>query len=372
MRIKEPRLKEWTIKDRNLATQLEQAAADRGGFLTYSELWDITQHGEYGFHANHDKHGAQTTYNRWAHPIAKICGESGINQVVEFGSGDGSLGVEIAKAAQSRGVNLDWSGIEIVDVLKERTYEQFEEQQVLGHLRGIFDSIQQIPQGTTGFYVFSYSLDSIPPEVFISLNDRFRVTHMLGYEIEGSTIKEIILDDEQLKSTGFDINDTVLSTPNGTEYDLENWRIAPGNRSYIPVHSMELLTQVYEQAGEGSHFLIVDEFFPKPASFNVETCWVKDNVSPPNRDYSTFDMHRSLLYHTFQLNTLNQVLLNLGFETIRYDEENRYAANLIGLPPPEQFRPRGMQHYENCFAVLAQNKDQQNQVERLPLFLGYS
>src|SRR5579864_1986248 len=85
------------IKNKKLSYELETKCIEQGGVLTYAEYIHIEQFGENGYYA-HSKHkGSTPVHTRWGKALAILCKEFNYETVIEFGCGNGNLGVEIVK-----------------------------------------------------------------------------------------------------------------------------------------------------------------------------------------------------------------------------------------------------------------------------------
>lgn len=328
-------LKEVKISNSKLSLELEQAC-QKDGFLLFSEYLQIDQFGKNGFHATHKHHGEQPLHQYWGKALAKLCKTENIDNVIDFGAGNGNLGIYLLKNSQKLKHKVYWSGIEINKNLRKIIQEKFEKEKLQKHLKQLVANENDITDKTKSLVIFSFSLDNLPPEMFINTSTSLNYpTAIIGIEIKNGFAKELILDEKQLTKKGLRLEKGILKQQNGLEFNLTAWRLHPLQRACIPINAAVTMNKLVEKVSENSIFIIIDEFYPPPYN-NIESHLnLPKDLSSYERLFSnTQKLYQSsgenlLYYPTFE-NTYEQILKSLGFSNIKTAEEKTAAKILKG------------------------------------------
>lgn len=346
-----------------LAIELEEACArSPGRVLTTAEYLQVGQFGNNGYYATHIEHGKTNVHRDWAMPLACLYKSGGYERMIEFGFGDGELGWKTVKAGEKLGVNIKWSGIESNSKLERRARENFQKQGLGENLGELESRASGISFGGKSLVVCAYSLDSVPPECFTVKDERIDggkggiVDVVIGVEVKSGVAREVYLTDEQMMKKGMSLVNGEFVDQNGRRFDLSSWRVRKRNqRAYVPVESFGILAELCERVGEGSGFVIIDEYR------TVSSKWESDNLCLPKEVgrgvVEIEDIYErageQLLYYPTYLSSLTSVLGSLGFEAVKSMIEEVFAKQLVGERWSE--RRSGLGTYL-CHATVATGK----------------
>lgn len=319
-----------SVKNKKLAKDMEDACK-KNGFLTYKEFLDISQFGSHGYYANNKYHGMTDSFVRWGEPIIKLCKENNIHQVIEFGCGDGKLGVTTIRAAKKADYEIFWTGIDIGQKEREKVKEYFTKEQVLERGYELASSIEEINVTKPCLAVFSYSLDSVSPDLFINTsNTKTYPDTMIGITVKNGVLQEILLTKDQLRKKGISI--TKGHFINQVIFDLSSWQLFPNQRAFIPIEAFSVLLEFSKKLPKGSLLLILDEMQPKALP------WDKSTLCSP-KDLDRYDPYRiidtkklthtageNLLYYPAFSSSYVSLLKSIGCTDIHYNSEHLVAS----------------------------------------------
>jgi len=360
-RLPEYSLVSTKIKNKKLADELEKAC-EKDGFLLYSEYLQIAQYGKNGYHSTHTYHGRTDTYTRWPESVVRLCEKEQLHHIIEFGCGDGTLGLETMKYARSRNYPLHWTGIDMNQEELEKAKRMFEKEHIHPDIYRLATEFLPLhSQLSTSLVLFSYSLDSIPPEIFINTNTQNRKTMpnaLIGITVKEGLLSEIILTEKLLKQKNISFRQGIYSDRSGLRFDLTSWQLYLYQRAYIPIHSFAVLSEYAREIPKNSLFVILDEFQPPLFGNNANhLCLPKDldkytyNREAKNLKKTYQNSGNDLFYYSSYLQTYMSVLKSLGFTDIKYEEERLYAEILSGKP---KFLLFGQ---PLIYAIFARNKN---------------
>lgn len=355
LRAEDYKLKEVKIENKLLAKELENACRTNGGFLTYAEFLVIDQFGKNGYHANHKVHGITPTHESWGKAISELCKKNDISSVIEFGPGAGDLALEIFKASKNTKQKINWSGVELNPELIKSIKFNFKQNGLTSNLDQLVDDLEKLKYRKKALIVFSYSLDSIPPQIFINTRNRKSVPDsIMGVTIKDGVLKEFLMTEEDLIKKGISFKNGVYKEKGCIGFNLSPWKIHPGQRAYINVVSFSILYK-FTKLFSDSMFLIIDEFrFPSSPWDRGYLCVPKD-LHRFKRDLNKLESAykesgSNILYYPTYLLTFYKLLNGLGFSSVNYEVEKKMAKDIVG----ENWR-----HIKDVYltyAFLASNK----------------
>lgn len=333
-KIKNYSLKTVEIKNKELAKELERACQKKGGFLTYSEFIHIDQFGQNGYHKNYKDHGITDAHKRWSKALALLCKEKSYSHVFEFGPGKGDLAVKLVKASKKIGNNIIWSGVEINEELCNIIKARFKEEGLEKNLKEIARSLNDIAFDQKSIFIFSYSLDSVPPEIFINTKDlKSSPDALIGILVKDGILNEIALTEDLLKTKKISLKKGIYKDAEGYEFDVSTWKLYRGQRAYIPINALSILADLVNRATQDSLFVIIDEFRPPPLSWETGHFCLPKDLHTYTRDIVDLEegyenTGRNLLYFPTYLSTFLKFLQGIGFRSIQYDIEEKMAKDL--------------------------------------------
>ncbi len=341
------------IKNKNLISNLESLTRQEG-VLTYKEFLDIIQFGDYGYHKTHSIHGMTDTNLRWGLPILNICKEKKYREVIEFGCGEGSLGVEICKYAKQVNYPLIWSGIDINKSLLEKTRKNFAKANLSQYLGKLTEDIDAVSAKKACLLIFSYSLDSISPTVFINTKKTPGPPNaLLGIFINDGVLSETILTPSQMHKKKMSLKNGIYKDESG-EFNLSSWKLFPQQRVYIPIGAISILLELIKKIPIGSTVIIIDEFVPQPlSSDDSDMCPPKDlDRFGRNRSFSNLEEFyntsgENLLYYSSYLETYKKALNSLGCDILNIENEYSLSRKL------SKGKDRQGMNALQCFAIIA-------------------
>lgn len=322
------------IKNKLLYTELELECRKREGILTYGEYLTIDQFGKQGYYHKSIFHGKTDIDKRWGSSLAKYCQDLGYETMIEFGCGTAELGVATVKAYKElTKKQLKWIGVEIDTSIHKKIIENFSSKNMQNSILKIAASIEDLLPEDTILIVFPYSLDNIPPEVFINTSSVSSYPDaLLGIIVENGMLSEVIIPPKILKKKGVELANGFYKK-NKFMLNLSSWKLRKGQRAYIPTDSFITLYQYAKSFGTNSTFIIVDEFKKEPWSFSLDNIGVPKSLYENNligydrtRYYRESGKHN--LYYPLYKDTLFQFLRIIGFQSIELEIEQKKAAQL--------------------------------------------
>ena len=334
-RAKNYALKKVEIRNKELALEMENDCAKNGGFLTYAEFLQIDQFGAWGYHSKHKDHGITDTHSRWGKAIATLLKEQGIHHVIEFGPGAGHLAIELLKEARKKGLEIKWSGIEIDQGLQAEIRRRFEKNGFEKNLQELVLSLKNIKIKEKSLVVFSYSLDSVPPQVFLNTGKQKKYPDsILGIKVKNGILEEVVLDNTILGKKGIYFEDGIYSEDNGTKFDMTSCKLFPYQRAYIPTAAFSTL-KAFTDRFLNSFFVIIDEFRGPTFSWSREHLCLPRDLHKYKRELADLEKAyrlagENLLYYPTYFLTLYKFIHNLGFRSIKYEIEQKMAKDLAG------------------------------------------
>ena len=323
-------LKQVIIKNKSLASELEEACKKRDGFLTYGEYLEISLYGKNGYQTTHYTHGITNGPKRWGKAVAKIVKERNNTKIIDFGCGDGSLAYHALKELNPK---IPWTGVEINPKLNKETLSHLSKSGIDSSIIKIVSGIEEIEESSSPLLTFMYSLDNITPEMFINTASKTSFPDSLvGIVVENNILKEIILSEKELLKRGLSFNKGSLFIKN-VQFDLSKWRLIPNQRALIPIHAFLTLRKFCERFPKNS-LLIIDEFAKPPQKEDIHHLSLprdlqgyRGNAKGLKNLYE--ESGESLLYFTTYTASLASVLTSLGYKFTTGIEEE-LANTLIG------------------------------------------
>lgn len=326
------------ITNKLLYQELEQECKKKGGVLTYAEYLQIDQFGKYGYYATSKKHGQTDVEHRWGKALANYCQKNEYDTLIEFGCGTGELGVATAKEYKKQtNQKLNWIGVEIDVNIHKKIYNNFASHHLQECVERIVSSIEEIPSRKHVLLVFPYSLDSIPPQIFINTNSAPSYPNaLLGVTLQNGMLSEVVIPQEMLAKKGYTL-DKGIFTDNHYAYKLTDWKLRKGQRAYLAPDAFMTLYSYVKKFGNQSTLIIIDELRKEPWFFNLDNFGTPKSLYEKNfvcydnaRYYCESGKHN--LYYPLYKDTLLRFLHTIGFQSIEYEIEQKKAAQLRGEP----------------------------------------
>lgn len=353
-KAKNYQLKTVELKNSQLAKEIEAECKKKGGFLTYEEFLNIDQFGASGYHSTHNDHGMTATHKRWGKVIAKLCQQNKISQIIEFGPGNGNLARETLRESQKNNFNVKWCGVELNQDLGRELKINLEKHGFGSNIMELVPTLDKLKTSKKSIVVFSYSLDSVPLEIFLNTGvKKAYPDSLIGITVDKGILHEIILSSNNLRGKGIIFRKGIYQKNNGYRFDLNNWMLYPGQKAYVCLGAFSILASFASRFPD-SMFVIIDEV--RPTSYPWETghlCVPKD-LHRYKRDIDIERGYReagnNLLYYPTYFLTLYKLIHSLGFHSIRYDIEQRLAKDIM----EESFS--SIKGLYATYAFLAQNK----------------
>jgi hypothetical protein len=324
-----------TIKNKQLALELEQACNENEGILTYAEFLNIDQFGNNGFYATSPFHGKTDVEKRWGGALANYCLRLGHDTIIEVGCGTGELGVATAKAYKSKtNKNLNWIGVEIDKNLHPKIFQNFKTQNLQECVKHLAVTLDELLVQKNPLIIFPYCLDNIPPNIFLNTKSYAHYPNaLLGITIKNRILNETNIPQEILQKKGIRLENGIF-TENKLSTKLTSWKLRKGQRAYVSTDAFITLYQ-YAKKFKDSTTIIIDEFRKEPFNLNL------DNLATPKSLYEknleAFDRIRYYresgqhnLYYPIYRDTLLKFLTAIGYGSIEYDVEQKIAAELRG------------------------------------------
>lgn len=324
-----------TINNKLLSEELELACNKQHGVLTYAEYLLIDQFGKNGYYATSNRHGKTDVETRWGHALANYCEVFGYNSIIEVGCGTGELGVATIRAVKRQpNIPFTWTGVEIDTNIHKKIFDNFKKHKEENSIKRIVSTLNELPSEENALIIFPYSLDCIPPQIFLNTESKTSYPNaLLGISVKDGRLSEIIIPSEILHKKGIKLEKGFF-TQNGYTYKLTSWKLRKGQRAYI---STDLFITIYEYAKKfkSATIIIIDEFRNQPWYFNLGNLGTGKSLYEKNlllsektRYYRESGKHNS--YFPLYKNTLVQFLNSIGFGSIGYDIEQKKAAELGG------------------------------------------
>lgn len=322
------------INNKLLAQELEEACEKGNGVLTYAEYLTIDQFGENGYYAKSNSHGKTDVEKRWSVALAHYCNELGYDTIIEFGCGTGELGANTAKAYKKQTEKkLRWFGVEIDKGIHKKIFSTFRYYNVQDCVERIAATIDEIPKQNNALIVFPYSLDNIPPHVFLNTKSNTSYPNgLLGIIVKNGMLSETILSPETLQKKGIALANG-LFIQNSYKCKLKSWKLRRGQRAYIPTESFLTLYQYAKKFNKKTALVIIDEFDTEPWFFNLGNIGTPRSLYESNllcydkkRYYRESGKHN--LYYPVYKDSLLKFLNAIGFQSIEHEIEQKKSAQL--------------------------------------------
>ncbi len=357
-------LQKVEIKNKKLAKELE-IACQKDGFLTYSEYLQIEQFGKNGYHAHHTDHGFTPTYKLWSEAIFSYLQKNSIHTVIDIGPGNKYLAESLYKLSQKNNFPILWNGVEVENNFRETIKNTFKDKKYKSFFGRIEESIDKLPYYNNALIIFSYVLDSIPPEIFIHTRKEIGYPDkMLGIKINNGYLEEFILTDSNLLSKNIFMKEGAVIYKNNS-FDLSSWMISPMQRAYITLQSFSDTCNVLKKVKNPS-LLIMDEIRTSPEVLSSEHFLsplylnIKNRYSfTPQKAYERAG--ELLFYYPLFLSCLLSFLKDSGFQNIQFGPEEKMVSELLNKTwiPDKRFR------YFLCYGLLSNKRGQSKKTIRL-------
>jgi hypothetical protein len=323
------------ISNKELYRELEQECKKRAGILTYAEFLTIEQFGMYGFYATSNYHGLTDVESRWADALAYYCQDFGHDTIIEFGCGTGDLGVAAAKKYKKlTNKSLNWIGVELDKGIHDIIFTNFKKNNLQNSVEKIVSSLVEIPDKKNALIVFPYSLDNIPPQIF--LNTKTSTSYpdaLLGIKVENGRLSEVIIPQNILDKKQIKFENGIF-TQNNLSFKLSGWKLRKGQRAYISTDAYAVLYN-YAKKFEDATMIIIDEFSKEPSVFDMGYLGTPKSLYEKNlklneltRYYRESGKHN--LYYPLYKDTILKFLSTIGFRSCDYDIEQKIAATISG------------------------------------------
>lgn len=321
-----------SLKNKNLAKELAKAS-EPNDFLTYAEYLTYNQFGKYGYTARHGENGMTGVGRRWPEALLALCKQSNLHHIVEFGPGNGVLGVKTLQIAQKQNFSLFWSGVEINPLLQKIIRHNFAKEKLSDKITQIVSNIHELKMTEPCLFIFAYSLDNVAPEVFINTETTKQSPDALvGIQISESMLSEKILTNALLQKKKMLIKKGIFSA-NSYDWDVTPWKLSPMQRAYIPTHALTTLAEVTTKLPSNSRILLIDEFRTEELYDNTFHIGLPQSLLTYTRDLSNLEKFyknagKELLYFPLFLTVITSMLQQLGFSYTQ-DYERHMIDNLL-------------------------------------------
>lgn len=355
-------LTQTKIKNTKLAQELEAACEKEGGILTYSQYRAIEQFGKNGYYnnANADKQGMTNTHIRWGDGLAKLCQKYNCDTIIEFGCGTGELAVATVKSYKKQtNKKITWIGIEINETLYPKIKQKFTQEKIQESFGGIYQTLDPIKQKEKTLVVFPYSLDNLPPEIFLNTtNQKSFPNALLGIKVQNGILQESVIQETQLQRKKIEIKNGFFKNQNNQVWDLRTWQLYKGQRAYIPIETCSLLAK-YTEIAKQPTLLIIDEFRPPPWNFERNTLGIPKSLYEKSQQCQNIkkyyqDSGEHNFYYPLYLNPISKLLNTLGFQSIKIDIEQKTTAELM----QKKWFPIKQRYF--TYAIIASKRNAQN------------
>lgn len=334
------------IKNRALAKELEDACQKKG-FLTYAEFLTIDQFGQHGYHMTHKEHGMTDVRSRWPEALAALCIEKNISHIVEFGPGNGVVGVKTLLEARKQKKKLFWSGVELNTGLQQQTKKLFAKYRLQSQLQELVSSLTMLHLTEKCLFVFSYSLDNLIPDVFINTKHEIGAPDaMIGITVKDGCLSEVVID---------------KVTPLQGYTFAQHVQLNYMQRIYVPLEAYRILKATVHMIPKDSQILIIDEFREQTHKQTYHYGLPRDleTFSRDILDFTKFytTAGSSLLYFPLFLEPLIGFLSQLGFSLEEKSGEHKLAYRLAGRNTPYPKNPRTFALLTTPKKATIQNKN---------------
>lgn len=343
------------IKRKKLAALLSQACTEKDGVLTYPEYLILEQFSRYGYHGTHLGYGGTPVAKYWPKALVALCQQQNIHSLVEFGPGEGALGAYTVKEALKQHHDLSWSGIEIDTSLQQDILGMFKSKKISQHLLTVTTTLEEMIIPEKSLFVFSYSLDSIPPLLFTNTtNKKSYPNALIGVRVHGQELEEVILSKDMLKKKHLSLEKGIFTNEHGQKYDLRDWQLVPYQRTYLTLPSFFTLQQTVAKLPKGSFVLIIDEFRESLPFWNTEHMFVPRDVEMFDRDMRNIQKFyetagENILYYVSFVETYMSLLKQLGCTQVQFTEEQEAIASIRLKKPFSNV----FSSFSKCHAILA-------------------
>jgi hypothetical protein len=323
------------IHDKNLAGELEKACENQEGILTYSQYHQIEQFGVNGYVSRSNKIGLTDVSSRWGEALAQYCIQNNYHHIIEFGCGNGELGVATVKAFKKlSSLQIVWRGIEINESLHEHIKKKFLDANLKNSFGGVVTRLDGLQKISRTLFVFPYCLDSIPPDIFINTQEEPSYPDaMIGMKIKNGILHEEIMSQQMLKAKGITLQNGFYTSEKQT-FDLRTWKLRKGQRAYIPVNSFALFSHYVSFLSEDATCIVIDEFRNSPLPFSSGVLgspkYLYKRKKRFNKEIYYKQAGKNYLYFPVYFETFYKFLHSLGFRSLTYEIEQIKAAELIG------------------------------------------
>lgn len=321
------------IKNTALAKELEKAC-NKNGFLTYAQFLDIIQFGENGYHNTHKHHGMTDVRFNWPKALVKLCQQENVHAISEFGPGDGKVGVLTLQEAKKQNYPLFWSGVEINKKLREKIKTAFAKKHLQNHLHQVVATLEELQLSKPCLFVFSYSLDNLPPELFINTTENLHFPNaLLGIQVQNGYLCEVILTEKNLQQIHRRLENGIYTDEKGYSWDMSTWQLKQMQRVYVPLASFTTLLAVQKQLPKNSFVLILDEFsFSNAQTYHLGVPRDLEIYTRDCTDFGKFykDIGNWLLYYPLLLQPTLSFLSQAGFSVAEKMGEKQFAKKLLG------------------------------------------
>ena len=321
------------VKNKKLYHELEQASQNYDGILTYAEYLQIEQFGTNGYYSTSDHHGKTDVDERWSLALAQYCLQNHHETIIEFGCGTSELGVLCCKEYKRlTNKKLTWIGVEIDKSIHKNIYEHFKNNNLSDCIGAVVTTLDQLPNLNNALIVFPYSLDNIPPHIFINTKQTDSYPDaLLGIQIKKGMLSEMIVPQETLHKKGIKLQNGMF-THHELTCNLSRWNIRKGQRTYIATDAFMTLYQ-YAKKFTDATILIIDEFRNDPWNFGLGNIGIpkslyEKNLSCNERERYYKESGRHNLYYPLYRNSLYKFLSRIGYRSITIDVEQKQAALL--------------------------------------------
>jgi len=314
------------IKNKLLAKELEEACK-KNGYLTYFEFLTIDQFGKNGYHSTHKEHGMTDVKYRWPEALAALCKKKNIHLLVEFGPGDGVVGVKTILEGKKINHKIFWSGVEIGEELRQKAKKLFRKKGIEKNLLQLVSRIDELNIQEKCLFVFSYSLENLISDVFINTSKKIGPPNkMLGVQVKNGFLSEMVIEMKQ-------------SIMNLKKYQLNYMQ-----RLYLPLEAFRTIKETLDKIPKDSQILIIDEF-REPSHLQPYHLGLPRDLETFSRDFTDFEKFyktagSNLLYFPIFLDFLEEYLKGIGLSVEKKMGENKFAYSLSGKNGPYPKNPR--------------------------------
>lgn len=325
-------LKKTKIKNSALALELEQECR-KNGFLTYSQFIEIDQFGKNGFHTRNKAHGETEAHKRWGKALAVLLKQERCENIVEFGPGSGDLGVGAVKESIKIGNKITWCAVEKNKAFIDKIKKRFLKEKLIGNFNGVFNSIDDLEFKKKTAVVFSYSLDSIAPEIFVNtMPQKSFPNGLIGITVKNSILEEKILTDELLNKKGASIKRGIYKDKNGNLFDLKEWMLFRGQKAFLPIEAFISFLDFFNKAPNNTIFLIIDEFYGEVFPWETDHLGLPKRLYLYKREVNLEDLYKEageeLLYFPLFLKTFQNFISGLNISGLKIENEKKLAMEL--------------------------------------------